>query len=59
MVDTRSHFSTLGQYDTRLIRYENMNINNPIENSDEFSSIYIHKNDNLKETLKQHYEHIC
>jgi hypothetical protein len=36
-----------------------MNINNSIKNSDEFSSIYTYKNNNLKETLKQHYKHIC
>jgi hypothetical protein len=35
-----------------------MNISNPAENSGEFSFTYTHEDDNLKETLKQHYEHI-
>jgi hypothetical protein len=33
-----------------------MNISNPIENSGEFSSTHIYKDDNLEETLKQYYE---
>jgi predicted house-cleaning noncanonical NTP pyrophosphatase (MazG superfamily) len=33
-----------------------MNIDNPIENSGEFSSTHTYEDDNLKETLKQYYE---
>jgi hypothetical protein len=35
-----------------------MNIDNSMENSGEFSFTYIYKNDNLKETLKQHYKYM-
>jgi hypothetical protein len=35
-----------------------MDMSNPVENSGEFSSTYTHEDDNLKETLEQHYEHM-
>jgi hypothetical protein len=41
-----------------LIEDENINISNPIENLGEFSSTYTHKDDNLEETLKQHYKYM-
>jgi hypothetical protein len=58
MVDTRSRSTALGQQDTRLIGDKNMDIDNSVENLGEFSSTYTHEDDNLKETLKQYYEHM-
>jgi hypothetical protein len=35
-----------------------MNMSNPIKNSGEFNSIHTHEDDNLEETLKQHYKYM-